>query len=78
MNGKMQIKQALQAIKSSAEINGGQVYRGFGNDGTVEATGWWFRPFNGQPWFLGTTIAEALQEIEAQATQQSEVQGEMD
>ena len=40
--------------------NGPNVYHGTDYDGSIQATGWWYRPFGRTPFFLGVSKVLAL------------------
>lgn len=61
---KQQITNKLMEVYEPAEVRAGQVYKGHDYDGSIEATGWWYRPFNAQPIFLGTSKSEAFEIID--------------
>lgn len=64
MTVKSAIQEALHKIYDEGEANACAVYKGTDYDGAFQATGWWVRPFNRQPIFLGKNKAEALAMIE--------------
>ena len=65
----MSVKEAIQAkvaqVYKDASPN---VYKGNADGGTIQAHGWWYKPFNRTPIFLGASLAEALEMLEDVAT----------
>lgn len=47
-----------------------QIYKGNDFDGVRQAYGWWYKPFNRTPVYLGTSVEEALATIEDIASTQ--------
>ena len=72
MNAKGKIQKTLRSIMSDGEANACYVYKGFDYDGVRQASGWFYRPFNGQPVYLGQSLSEALDTIEAIADSREE------
>ena len=68
MNAKGKIQKTLRSIMSDGEANACHVYKGFDYDGVRQASGWFYRPFNGTPVYLGKNESEALDTIEAIAS----------
>lgn len=66
----MTVKQVL--MRRAAEVfaePSPHVYRGTDYDGAIQATGWWYRPFNRTPIYLGASrniALETLDNIESQ------------
>ncbi len=44
--------------------NSPNVYKGNDYDGQIQAFGWWYKPFNSTPIFLGTSLAEVLEMLD--------------
>ena len=72
MNAKGKIQEALKSIMSDGEANACNVYKGYDYDGVRQASGWFYRPFNGTPVYLGKSVNEALDTIEAIADSREE------
>jgi excisionase family DNA binding protein len=64
MTAKSRIQDALKTIMDEGDANACDVYRGYDYDGSIEAMGWWYRPFNRQAVYLGKSLGEALSTIE--------------
>ena len=61
----MTVKKAIRA--KATEVYGEpspNVYKGVDYDGAVQAYGWWYKPFNRQPVYLGTSRLEAIAILE--------------
>lgn len=61
---KDQIIKSLNQVFEPGQVSAGRVYKGYDYDGTIQASGWWFKPFASQGIFLGRNKAEALETIE--------------
>jgi len=64
MTAKSKIENALLQIMDAGDANACQVYRGTDYGQGIQATGWWYRPFNSTPVYLGKSAAQALATIE--------------
>ena len=64
MRAQDQIHEALNTIMEPGDANACQVYKGTDYDGVWQGYGWWYRPFNRTPVYLGKSLAEALGTIE--------------
>jgi hypothetical protein len=49
------------------------VYKGTDFDGVIQATGWWYKPFNSRPIYLGKSKTEALEMLEQIAEERSNI-----
>ena len=72
MRAQDKISNALHTIMDEGDANACQVYKGTDYDGAMQSTGWWYRPFNQQPVYLGTSVTEALDTIEQIADSRQE------
>ena len=72
MNAKQKVQKALETIKTRSQITAGQVYKGYDYDGTFAGDGWWFKPFNSQPTYLGKSVVEAEKTIDQIAESRKE------
>ena len=61
---KEQIQRALNKIMDGGEATACQIYRGWDYDGVIQVYGWWYRPFNQQPNYLGKNLSESIKSIE--------------
>jgi hypothetical protein len=61
---KEEIIKRLHEIKAPGDVAAGQVYKGTDYDGARYDTGWWFRPFNSHPLWLGLSKASAFEIID--------------
>lgn len=64
MSAKYEIAEKLKEAYAPSDVNAGQVYKGHGYDGSRQANGWWFRPFNGSPVYLGQSKDSAYEIID--------------
>ena len=64
MSAKSRIKDALETIMTAGEAQACKIYKGNDYDGQIQAYGWWYKPFNRSPGYLGTSVPEALDTIE--------------
>ena len=63
MKVRDRIRKALESIMTEGEAEAAQVYKGNDYSGVIQAYGWWYRMFNRQPTYLGTSLSEALATI---------------
>ena len=63
MRAQDQIHEALNTIMEPGDANACQVYKGTDYDGVWQGYGWWYKPFNRTPVYLGKSLAEALETI---------------
>jgi len=61
MTVKDQIEQRITEVYEDDSPN---VYKGNDYDGVIQAFGWWYKPFNSTPIFLGKSLSEALEMLE--------------
>jgi len=52
--------------------NSANIYKGNDYDGTMQQTGYWYRPFGRNPIFLGASEGESLQMLEQVAESRRE------
>jgi len=64
MKGWNKIRKALRKIMDTGDANACQVYKGWDYNGTIQAYGWYYKPFNRQPVYLGGSVGQALATIE--------------
>lgn len=61
----MPVKEKLQERVTQVYHNSSpNVYKGNDYDGQIQAYGWWYKPFNATPTFLGASLAEALEMLD--------------
>lgn len=52
--------------------NGPNVYKGTDYDGSIQATGWWYRSFGHTPFFLGKSKRAALETLDQVAQERAD------
>ena len=57
MSARGEIVRKIQEVYGDEMPN---VYHGTDYDGSIQATGWWYRPFEQAPFFLGVSKVLAL------------------
>ena len=61
----MSVQEKLQErVAQVYQVNSPVVYKGNDYDGQIQAYGWWYKPFNSTPIFLGASLAEALEMLD--------------
>ena len=69
MSARSEIVAKIEEIYG---VYGANIYKGTDYDGSIQATGWWYRPFGRTPFFLGKSKATALETLDQVATERVE------
>ena len=69
MSARSEIVLKIQEVYGDEMPN---VYNGTDYDGSIQATGWWYRPFGRTPFYLGKSKQAALETLGQVATERAD------